>query len=653
MEKIIVFVILSSIMLCSFSVRAAEFSPINTIETFDNGQQIMALFTDKELDGESKRLQLNQLISQAQVNQSAYYAFAYYRLLHDIELSVSAPEAAELAIARMLLLGQRLNSGWLIAEAKMWQATFAAKQSRFDDGLVLIDEAIRLSKVANFSHLTGRAYNVKAALYFFQDQYYIALEYYLRALDIFTATPEDPYVSKVLSNVAIIYVDLEDWEKALEANNNALAHVDKYGGSHEQLAAFNNNASFILGKLGRWSESKPYLISSRESALLSGNLRVKLNAQTSWIQYYLAQGEYRLAVEEGLECVDIALDNQYPLFEGDCSRILAKAMIKLGQVDEALQFLAHSESLYKRIRKRSGLADTFNTYALAYEVKGNYKAALDYQRKANEEDKALLFDRRAKMTFDLGQRYQDKYRQQELAVLKAENDLQESRFAEQQLREKFLFFFILVSVISIFLLIKKRFGLENDNKNLQSSNLELYKQSHIDALTGLYNRRYFSDFLEQQHQLSQSQSLMMSLAIIDIDHFKSVNDSYGHDVGDEVLIQVGNVINKNIRERDLIIRWGGEEFVLLLSWPISSYPQTGVDLLEHFERVRQAIENTVIVVGEYKLKVTISMGVAQPLGALDLIESWHHVLDGADKALYRAKRQGRNCVVIAKKGSPL
>ncbi|WP_299807629.1 diguanylate cyclase [uncultured Shewanella sp.] len=646
MEKIIVFVILLSTMLCSFSVHPADFSPLNSIVKLENGQQIMALFAKQNLDGESKRQQLNQLISPTEANQSAYYAFAYYRILHDIELSVSAPEAAELAIAKMLLVGQRLNTGWLIAEAKMWQATFAAKQSRFDEGLALIDEAIGLSKVAKFSHLTGRAYNAKAALYFFQDQYYIALEYYLRALNIFIANPEDPYVSKVLSNVAIIYVDLEDWEKALEANNNALAHVDKYGGSYEQIAAFNNNASFILGKLGRWSESKPYLISSRESALLSGNLRVKLNAQTSWIQYYLAQGEYRLAVEDGLECVDIALANQYPLFEGDCSRILAKAMIKVGQVDEALQFLAHSEALYKRIEKRSGLADTFNTYALAYEEKGDYKAALDYQRKANEEDKALLFDRRAKMTFDLSQRYQERYRQQELAVLKVENDLQESRLAEQELREKFLFFVILVSVISILLLIKKRLGLENDKKNLQSSNLELYKQSHIDLLTGLYNRRYFSDFLEQQRQLPQNQS-MMSLAIIDIDHFKSVNDCFGHDVGDEVLIQVSNVINKNIRECDLIIRWGGEEFVLLLCWPNYSYPLATVDFYEHFERVRLAVENTDIVVGEHRLKVTISMGGAQPLEALVLTESWHQVLDEADKALYQAKADGRNCVVLA------
>ncbi|WP_259650839.1 tetratricopeptide repeat-containing diguanylate cyclase [Shewanella sp. MBTL60-112-B1] len=546
----------------------------------------------------------------------------------------------------MLSVAENLKVDWLIAEAKMWLATFAAKQSRFDDGLALINEAISLSKQANFHHLTGRAYNTKAALYFFQDQYYSALEYYLSALDIFMAKPEDSYVSKVLSNISIIYVDLEDWGKALEANNKALEHVEKFGGSYGQKAAFNNNAAFILGKLQRWRESKPYLIASRKSADFTGDLRVKLNVQSSWIQYYFSTGEYQLAIEEGQKCVATALARQYPLFVGDCNRISAKAMIKIGKINEALQSLADSESVYKQIEKRSGLADTFNTYALAYEAKGDYKAALNYQRRAYEEDKILLFDRRAKMTLDLSQSYQEKYRKQELAVLKAENDLQDSRLAEQQLREKFLLFFIFVAVVSIFLLIKKRFGLENDNKSLQSSNLELYKQSHIDVLTGLYNRRYFSDFLELQRQQPQNQN-MMSLAIIDIDHFKSVNDCYGHDIGDEVLIQVANVINKSIRKHDLIIRWGGEEFVLLMSWPNHSFPQTAIALFEHFERVRQAIENTDIVVGEHKLKITISMGVAKPVETLAMIELWHQVLDGADKALYQAKAAGRNRIVLA------
>ncbi|MCG9729644.1 diguanylate cyclase [Shewanella sp. Isolate13] len=647
MEKFITFFIFLVLACSSVAVNSAEFSPLHTIEKLSNGQRILALLNDKTLDTNHKRHQLAQEIPQEQAQQSAYHAFAYYRILHDIEMSNGNPEAAELAISKMLTAGQRLNRVWLIAEAKMWQATFAVKQSRFKDGLALVDDAIRLSKAANFDHLTGRAFNTKGALYYFQDQYYVALEYYLNALDIFRSQPDDPYISKVLSNVAVIYVDLQEWDKAWDSNNEALAHIDEYGGSYEQFSAFNNNAAFILEQLGRVRESEPYLIAAQKNAELSGNLRVKVNTKTSWAHYYLSIAQYQLAVDIGRECVALASVNRYLLFESDCSRILAKALFNLGQVDDALVALVKSETLYSQIGTRAGLADTYNTYALVYEAQGDYKSALDYQRKANEEDKALLFDRRAKMSLELSKSYQEKYRQQELAVLKAENDAQDARLAEQKLREKLLFFIILVSVISISLLIWKRYGLENDNKNLQSSNRELYKQSNLDTLTGLYNRRYFLDYLAQQGQLPTSKDTRMCLAIIDIDHFKRVNDSYGHDIGDEVLVRVGQLIQSKIREDDLLIRWGGEEFILLLSWPAASCPQSAKVLLSYFERIRQAVADTIIEVQGAKLQLTVSFGVGLPLDARTLVDSWQLVLDGADKALYLAKRQGRNRVVLA------
>lgn len=653
MEKFITFFIFLVLVCSSIAVNAAEFSPLHTIEKLSNGQRILALLNDKTLDPDHKRHQLAQEIPKEQAQQSAHHAFAYYRILHDIEMSNGSPEAAELAISKMLTAGQRLNKVWLIAEAKMWQATFAVKQSRFKDGLALVDDAIRLSKAANFDHLTGRSFNTKGALYYFQNQYYVALEYYLNALDIFRSQPADPYVSKVLSNVAVIYVDLQEWDKAWDSNNEALAHIDEYGGSYEQFSVFNNNAAFILDQLGRVRESVPYLIAAQKNAELSGNLRVKVNTKTSWAHYYLSIEQYQLAVDTGRECVALASVNRYLLFESDCSRILAKALFNLGQVDDALVALVKSETLYSQIGTRAGLADTYNTYALVYEAQGDYKSALDYQRKANEEDKALLFDRRAKMSLELSKSYQEKYRQQELAVLKAENDAQDARLAEQKLREKLLFFIIFVSVISISLLIWKRYGLENDNKNLQSSNRELYKQSNLDTLTGLYNRRYFLDYLAQQGQLPTSKDTRVCLAIIDIDHFKRVNDSYGHDIGDEVLVRVGQLIQSKIRKDDLLIRWGGEEFILLLSWPETSCPQTVSALTGHFERIRQAICEAIIEVAELQLHLTVSVGVGQPIDALTLVESWQLVLDSADKALYLAKRQGRNCVVLAKDESSI
>ncbi|MCK8046044.1 diguanylate cyclase [Shewanella sp. 1CM18E] len=643
MDKIISFIFLLVISINCHAANTAEFSPFDTIQDFPNGEQIIQLLDDKNIVAARKRERLHQLISQQQIETSAFYSFAYYRILHDIELSNSSPQLAEQAIVDLLEAGKYHQQDWLIAEAQMWLATFAAREGHYKDGLTLVEDSITLSKKANFVHLTARGYNTKAALYFFQDQYYFALEYYLKALDIFMAHPEDPYVSKVLSNVSLIYLEIEEWDKAWESNANALSHVEQHGGDYEQISAFNNNAAFILERLGRVDESKPYLIAAQKSADKSGELRVQFNVMTAWLHYYLSSEQYQNATAEASECITRSSELAYRVIEADCSRMLAKAQIKLDEIDTALETLNKTKLLYEQIGTQASHADMFNNYALAYEALGEFKIALEYQRKANEAEKALLFDKRGKMLLNLSETYKEKYRLQEVALLTAENDAHEARLAEQDIREKFLCFFILVAIISISLLIKKRYWLENDNKNLQSSNLELYKQSNIDTLTGLYNRRYFLDFLAQQ---SAGQSTQMCLAIIDVDHFKAVNDNYGHDIGDEVLVQVGSIIQKNIREQDLLVRWGGEEFVLSLSWPTSAAPVSLAELQNRFERVRQAIADAPIVAGKQSLNLTVSIGVGKRLNASLLKDCWQEVLEGADKALYRAKAQGRDKVVL-------
>ncbi|WP_220783424.1 GGDEF domain-containing protein, partial [Shewanella sairae] len=476
MEKIIAFIFLLGISFNSYAVNTVEFSPLNTIENLTNGEEIIALLKDKNLAVDLKRNKLNLLISADQVEASPYYAFAYYLILHDIELSNGKPHLSEKAIVDLLEAGKSHKQDWLIAEAKMWLATFSVRESQYHAGLTLIDESIALSKQVNFVHLTARGYNTKAALYFFQDQYYFALEYYLKAFDIFMNQPEDPYVSKVLSNVSLIYLEIEEWDKAWESNVNALSHVEQFGGDYEQVSAFNNNAAFILERLGRVNESKPYLIAAQKSAEKSGELRVQFNVLIAWLNYYLSTEQYESATLKANECIARSAKLAYRVFEADCSRMLAKALIKMGSVDDALNSLNSAKRLYKQIGTQSGYADMFNNYALAYEALGDYQVALNYQRKANEAEKDLLFDKRGKMLLNLSETYKEKYRLQKMALLTAENDAHEARLAEQDIREKFLCFFILVSVLSISLLAKKRYGLENDNKNLQTSNMELYKQ---------------------------------------------------------------------------------------------------------------------------------------------------------------------------------
>jgi two-component system cell cycle response regulator len=159
-----------------------------------------------------------------------------------------------------------------------------------------------------------------------------------------------------------------------------------------------------------------------------------------------------------------------------------------------------------------------------------------------------------------------------------------------------------------------------------------------DDMTGLYNRRYFDRHLGVMLGKAQGQERDMALMILDIDHFKSVNDNYGHDVGDTVLKEFAARLKRNIRGVDLACRFGGEEFVVLM--PDTDYRQAEAIA----ERVRQSISERSFDIGaQRQLSVTVSAGVTLNEARSDTPES---LIKRADVALYRAKREGRNRVVF-------
>jgi diguanylate cyclase (GGDEF)-like protein len=162
------------------------------------------------------------------------------------------------------------------------------------------------------------------------------------------------------------------------------------------------------------------------------------------------------------------------------------------------------------------------------------------------------------------------------------------------------------------------------------------RESLSDPLTGLANRRFFQEILLRELRRAQRGNQAMSLIIADIDHFKGVNDTYGHNVGDEVLEQVGSIMLSSVRATDFVIRYGGEEFVVLM-------PETRLpDALQVANKLRKTIGDTILESTSrpgMTLKVTISGGVASfPLDG----QTGEQLILRADRALYWAKENGRN-----------
>jgi len=188
-------------------------------------------------------------------------------------------------------------------------------------------------------------------------------------------------------------------------------------------------------------------------------------------------------------------------------------------------------------------------------------------------------------------------------------------------------------------LIKSNVKLSLQSNELKEAHLELKELSNRDPMTNLYNRRYLTEVSTELFLLSKRNSSSLCVLMIDIDKFKLINDSYGHDIGDDVIKLLANTLTKSLRETDIVARLGGEEFVIIL-------PETNIKSAEKkAEELRQIVEDlTYNIDSSKKREFTISIGVSD-YNKLDT--SFDSLLKKADKALYEAKERGRNRVVLS------
>lgn len=196
----------------------------------------------------------------------------------------------------------------------------------------------------------------------------------------------------------------------------------------------------------------------------------------------------------------------------------------------------------------------------------------------------------------------------------------------------------------IWALNSKNEDLSKANDSLNEAYRKIHELAVTDELTGLYNRHYLYESLQKDLQTSDRYKRTLGLLMLDVDHFKRVNDTYGHSAGDSVLKHIAAILKHTVRQSDLVARYGGEEMIVIL-------PETDAHgSVITAEKIRVIIANTPIPIGpEQTLRVSVSIGVGeyQELkNELGKIPEIRDLINAADEALYRAKENGRNRVVV-------
>jgi diguanylate cyclase (GGDEF)-like protein len=463
-------------------------------------------------------------------------------------------------------------------------------------------KALEQSRSIGHKLYEARACNALGALFDWYSNTGVALEYMLEALGLLDqiGQRESLIGCMTLSNIGAMYYRHQDYQKALSHYQASLQGFERLEAEVAvQMVKLNIAESLI--KLGQSAQAQNQLESILEHIRQQQKQEFESFALRTLAAAMLAQGQHQKALEIYQSALEIA--RQYDWFEerGLAHLGLGKIFLELQQPEQAWTHLLQAKEGLVHSSSENQL-EALHCMVAAKEALSDYQAALGLQRQWS----------------DLERTYRETHaeRHAKSLMLRFEMAQAQRQTEEVLLRNRDLEFAIAE---------KERLAAELERLSLQ------------DPLTNLYNRRYLQTHFEQLLTVAQTQGLEVAVIVLDIDHFKQVNDQFSHLIGDQVLRQFAQVLLHNVRPGDIAARFGGEEFVVLL-------PDTHLEQAQMIaQRLCQAIAQHPWQRIHTRLSITTSIGLA--LGQPN--ESSQQVLARADHALYRAKQLGRNQVVVA------
>ncbi|WP_050939097.1 tetratricopeptide repeat-containing diguanylate cyclase [Vibrio harveyi] len=532
-------------------------------------------------------------------------------------------------IPNLVEFGTIHNLQWVIAEAKLNQAVELVEADEVWQGELLLHDVINISRKIGYNSLQGRAYRWLGNAEVQRSQVQTSLKHYLTAYDLLENSEFEIQIAMTLNNIASLYMELSDWDRAKtyldQALKGYLNSQEKYDNSLF-LAIMYANLSVINFGMEKYEESERYFEEAAKLSMATGSVRIKHNSVSNLSQLLSTLGKMEESYQLAQACLDLPNPQNLKGMKAACYEAFSEAYLQDGKFEQAIK----SANLALKGLSETASAETkqkMDLYLVLIRANQQLKHfeeafnALELLRNLEKSfENHIHGDEMINIKLDL----EAKLAQKELTLLEAKNALQASELESQRYRE--IFYFFVVAVIG--------FWLFRYIRQMNRINEVLAQENTTDPLTKVHNRRFLPNWLDNMARRSPSRRF--ALAIIDIDYFKVFNDQYGHDLGDKMLMHVARILDEATRSGDLLVRWGGEEFVLLFEISHAD------DCAKTLDRLRLAVENNNLEVDSDSMGATISLGAVNELSAQTIKQEWDKWFFAADQALYDAKQAGRN-----------
>ncbi|ASI94626.1 tetratricopeptide repeat-containing diguanylate cyclase [Vibrio rotiferianus] len=523
---------------------------------------------------------------------------------------------------------QSSEQPWLEALLLADSAMDHTLHGRNELGITEIQLAIKIAERDRLHSLLPKLYNIAGALSNATNQLVDAQRYFLDGLNIANQINQEAYKGTIYNNLGLLYLHIDSWDRALEFIQKAqqvyLARHAR-GDKAKGLQVMYLNEAHIYNRQGKvdlarqaYEESKKYYKPT------STNLRYHLIQLKGKADLLLLEENYTDALKATQQCVTLPSAADYPVEYGQCYLIMSKSQLALGLPDQAMKSAAASLAAFESIKHERWIIRVAEQKAKIFEKLGEYEEALNTYKHFSINRKKQLLGK----VYDLEQAFATEHIQRERDLLEVEKRLAESELDQEKLRFQIAIFWIAISAVVLAFAVSRVLVTQRKNQELQQLSL-------LDPLTQLHNRRYYYDQIDHPHQLDAQTPYRVVL--FDIDNFKKVNDVHGHEAGDRILEAFSERLRLHLRSQELLIRWGGEEFLMLLKGTD--------DLPKRLEAIRQHIDDVLFEAEEENLHITTSIGVSHG-GLIETFTYNDEYFRRADKSLYEAKRNGKNQVVL-------
>lgn len=439
--------------------------------------------------------------------------------------------------------------------------------------------------------------------------------------------------AEVRSELAYNYSQAKQDQRALSLNEEALA-LAREAGDPLTLAHASTVQAIILDGQGDLQGGRRWLQDALDHAREAGAKNEEALYLANFADGYLKNGEYAVALRFAQQALPLTRELKNLNAETVALANIGLAQIALGDLDAGKRNLRASIDIDERRGSLTGMEQSYLEMAQALERAGDLRGALESFHQQRTLADQVLQRSQQQAILEMQEQFDNGRRMRELELLQRQSAIGSEQLHARALQQRLWGLVAACGLLSLVVAALLMRRVRDTNRRLADSNAQLKAHAEIDPLTGLANRRHFQDAMRQ---LAADGKFSGTVFLIDIDHFKRVNDFWGHAGGDAVLVEIARRLRAVLREPDLIVRWGGEEFVVV----VRALSPEAVDALA--QRMLDVVGATPVVHEARVMAVTASIGYATfPIEPTLLAVSWERAINLVDTALYLAKAHGRN-----------